>query len=309
MNKRKGKKRKLHSGWIPVIFLLPHLIVFGCFNLFPILMGVFSSFTKWTLGNAPEWIGLENFKNLLLNAESIYYWQFRWGMWNTIKFVIFSVPFCIIVPLLLAVLLNTKCYGHKLLQSVYYLPTLLSLSIAMVSWNYMLDSSSGIVNVALGLGKLKWTTSVPYNWIAIVFITVWWCCGSNMIIYQSALAGVSRDLLEASAMDGANALQRFWYVTIPSIKFPLQYTIITSVIAQFGIWGQPDMFNKGGPTLEVVNGVNHQSNMMLMQYIEQSGFGSSGVNAGIASAMSVLLGIIIFGVSMIQFRLMRRKEE
>lgn len=179
----------------------------------------------------------------------------------------------------------------------------------MVSWLYMFDSSAGIVNTLLGLGNLRWTTTVPYNWIALIFITVWWGCGGNLIIYQSALAGVSQEILEAASVDGANAFQRCIHITIPSIKFPLQYTIITSVIAEFGIWGQPDMFNNGGPTLEVINGVNHQSNKMIMQYIAESGFGSSGVNAGIASSMALILGVIIFLVSMLQFRAMRRGND
>lgn len=309
VKRKTGKTMKLHAWWVPLAFLLPHLLAFGLFNVFPILTGIYASFTKWTLGQSPVWVGLSNYRSLLADANSMYYWQLRWGLSNTIKFVLLCVPFRILVPLALAMFLHTKCRGHKLLQTFFYLPSLLSLSVVMVSWNYMFDSNAGIVNIVLGLGKLKWTTTSPYNWIALVFITVWWGCGSNLIIYQSALAGVSAEILEAASVDGANALQKFIHVTIPSIKFPLQYTLITSVIAEFGIWGQPDMFNKGGATLEVVSGVNRQANKMIMQYIAESGFGSSGVNAGVASAMALMLGVIIFLVSMIQFRAMRRGGE
>lgn len=298
-----------YARWIPLAFLAPHLLVFCCFNIFPILTGIFASLTKWTLGEMPQWVGLTNYANLLTNPESIYYWQLRWGLLNTVKFVVFCVPFRILVPLAFALVLSSKCRGHKVLQACYYLPSLLSLSVVMVSWLYMFDSNAGIVNTLLGLGKFRWTTTEPYNWIALIFITVWWGCGGNLIIYQSAIAGVSQEILEAASVDGANAFQRCIHITLPSIKFPLQYTIITSVIAEFGIWGQPDMFNGGGPTLEVVNGVNHQSNKMLMQYIAESGFGSSGVNAGVASSMALILGLIIFAVSMLQFRAMRRGND
>ncbi len=298
-----------YARWIPLAFLAPHLLVFCCFNIFPILTGIFASLTKWTLGEMPQWVGLANYANLLTNPESIYYWQLRWGLLNTVKFVVFCVPFRILVPLAFALVLSSKCRGHKVLQACYYLPSLLSLSVVMVSWLYMFDSNAGIVNTLLGLGKFRWTTTEPYNWIALIFITVWWGCGGNLIIYQSAIAGVSQEILEATSVDGANAFQRCIHITLPSIKFPLQYTIITSVIAEFGIWGQPDMFNGGGPTLEVVNGVNHQSNKMLMQYIAESGFGSSGVNAGVASSMALILGLIIFAVSMLQFRAMRRGND
>lgn len=309
MDVKRTARRKMRRGaWIPLAFLLPHLLVFCCFNVFPILTGIFASFTKWTLGKAPIWVGLENYVTLLTDSQSMYYWQLRWGLQNTIQFVILCVPFRIVVPLSLALLLQTRCRGHKLLQTCYYLPSLLSLSVVMVSWLYMFDARSGIVNNLLGLGKVLWINTEPYNWIALILITVWWGSGSNLIIYQSALAGVSMELQEAARVDGANAFQRLIHVTLPSIRFPLQYTIITSVIAEFGIWGQPDMFNGGGPTLEVVNGINRQSNKMIMQYIAESGFGSSGVNAGIASSMALILGLIVFCVSLVQFKVMRRGE-
>lgn len=309
MSRSSGKRLRLYPKWVPWAFVLPHLLIFACFNVFPIMTGIFASFTKWTLGKMPVLMGLENFRSLFMDSSSIYFWQLRWGMANTLKFVLFCVPLRILIPLSLALFLSSKCPGHKVLQSFFYLPALLSLSVVMVSWKYMFDPSVGVINNLLALGKVQWFTKEPFNWIALVFITAWWGTGSNMIIYQSALAGVSEDIQEAASVDGANTFQRFIHVTIPSIRFPLQYTIITSVIAEFGIWGQPDMFNAGGPTLEVVNGTAHQSNMMMMQYIASNGFGSSGVNAGIASAMALVLGMVIFIISLIQFRVMRRNAD
>lgn len=311
MNKTGFAPRRLrpYAAWVPFAFLLPHLLVFVCFNLFPLCMGIFASFTRWTMGSAPQWVGLENFRQLFVNQDSMYYWQLRWGMANTLKFVALCVPMRVVLPLLFAVALNTKCKGSKVYQALLYLPALLSLSVVMVSWNYMFNTNSGIINNLLHLGKLQWTNQSPYNWIALIIITVWWGCGSNMIIYQSALAGVPADLYEAASVDGANAWDRFWHVTIPSIRFPLQYTIITSVIAEFGIWGQPDMFNKGGVTVEMVNGYNHLSNQMMMQYIAQNGFGKTGVNAGMASAMAMVLGLVIFAVSLVQFKVMQSNAE
>ena len=301
--------RKKRRWVIPLLFLLPHLFFFWCFTLFPTLAGVFASFTRWPLGKAPVWIGLENFKTVFLDSTSQYYWQLRWGLLNTLKFVALCVPLRIVVPLLLAWALSTKCKGRGFLQSVYYLPALLSLSVVMVSWNYMFNSSFGVINTMLGLGKLNWTSTDPYNWIALIIITVWWGCGGTFVIYQSALASVPQDSIEAAQVDGANALQVFLHVSIPAIRFPLQYTTVTCLIAEFGIWGQPAMFNKGGITLEVVNGVPHLANKMLLQYVMESGFGSMGVNAGIASVLALVLGAIMFLVSLVQFRVMRRNGE
>lgn len=298
------------SKWlIPLLFLLPHLFFFGCFTLFPTLAGVFAAFTKWPLGQAPVWVGLENFRTVFTDSTSNYYWQMRWGLENTVKFVLLCVPFRILVPLMLAWALNSGCKGSKILQSVFYVPALLSLSVVMVSWNYMFNASYGVINSVLGLGKLKWTSQDPYNWIALIIITVWWGTSGNMVIYLSALASVPRETIEAAQVDGANALQSFLHVTIPSIKFPLQYTIVTSIIAEFGIWGQPAMFNKGGVTIEVVNGITRPANKMLLQYVMEAGFGSIGVNAGIASVMALVLGSIMFVVSLVQFKVMRGNGE
>lgn len=302
-------KLRAYAKWVPFAFLAPHVLAFVCFNLFPTLVGVFSAFTKWTLGANPQWIGLYNFEQLFTNTNSMYYWQLRWGMLNTLKFVAFCVPFRILIPLLFAMALNTHCRGNKLFQTLLYLPALLSLSVVMVSWSYMFHTNYGIINNLLSLGKVQWMNAEPFNWLALILITVWWGCGSNMIIYQSALASVPAELQEAASVDGANAFQRFLHITLPSIKFPLQYTIITSVIAEFGIWGQPDMFNSGGPTIEMVNGYTHLSNKMMMQYIAENGFGKSGVNAGMASAMALTLGLVIFLVSILQFKAMRANAE
>lgn len=306
---RKPRGNRPYAAWVPWAFLLPHLMVFACFNVFPILTGVFASFTKWTLGKMPVWVGWENFRNLLANDQSMYYWQLRWGLRNTVVFVLLCVPLRILIPLALALALNTRCRGHRTLQALYYLPALMSLSVVMVSWKYMFDPGVGVINNLLGIGKIQWFNAEPWNWIAIVFITAWWGTGGNMLIYQSALAGISRDVLDAAEVDGAGAWQKTVRVMIPSIRFPLQYTVITSVIAEFGIWGQPDMFNGGGPVMAMVNGFPRKSNMMMLQYIADSGFGSSGVNAGIASGMALILGLLIFAVSLIQFRVMRRNAD
>lgn len=301
--------RKKRRWLIPLLFLLPHLFFFACFTLFPTLTGVFAAFTKWPLGGSPQWVGLENFKTIFLDNSSQYYYQLRWGLENTVRFVVLCVPFRIVAPLALAWALSTRLKGSKLMQSLYYLPALLSLSVVMVSWNYMFHTSYGAINTLFGLGNLKWTSQDPYNWIALVIITVWWGCGGNLVIYQSALASVPEEMLEAAHVDGANAFQTFVRITLPSIKFPMQYTIVTSLIAEFSIWGQPAMFNKGGVTLEVVNGVVHPANKMLLQYIMENGFGNFGVNAGIASVMSLVLGGIMFVISLVQFRFMRGKED
>lgn len=290
-------------------FLLPHLLLFSAFFLIPSFTGILAAFSKWQLGKPMEFIGAQNFLTLFFNRESQYFWQLRWGLINTIKFVLLTVPFQIAVPLLLAVALQKKPFGHRIFQSIYYLPALLSIAVVMLSWNYMFNMTSGFINQVLGLGKLNWGTNIPYNWVALVTITVWWVSGSNMIIYQSALASIPRELHEAGAVDGANAMQQFWRITIPSIQYPLTYTAITSVIMQFAIYGQPLMFNNGGPTTAIINGFDQRSNSMLMMYIYDLGFGKSSSDPGMASAMALVLGFVILIVSLLQYQVLRTKAK
>ena len=138
----------------------------------------------------------------------------------------------------------------------------------------------------------NWFTP-PYSWIMLVIITVWWCTGSTMVIYQSALASIPQDQYEAAAVDGANAIQKFISVTLPNMIYPLMYTLVTAVVAQFNIFGQPD----------ILLGFNNQeANAVLLQYIYENSVKKQV--AGMSSAMAVILGLCIMCVTFIQIRIM-----
>lgn len=130
-------------------------------------------------------------------------------------------------------------------------------------------------------------------------LTVWWTIGGNMIIYQAALNGIPQDYYEAADIDGASSWKKFVHITLPSIRGQLLFTIVTTTIAQFNIYGQPLMLTNGGP-----NG----STTVLMMNVQQNAFGSGQSLAGISSAMSVILGICIMIVSMVQLFLLRNKD-
>ena len=303
------RRKSVRQTLMPYTFLLPHLILFGLFFMIPAVVGIFSAFTDWQLARPMVFKGLDNFRTLFFDQNSQHYWHLRWGLMNTIKFVALTVPFQIIVPLLLALALHTKTAGHRVFQSVFYLPALLSISVVMLSWNYMFNMSAGFINQFLGLAKLNWISSVPHNWIALVTITVWWVSGTNMVIYQSALASIPKEHYEAASVDGANAFQKFFYITLPGMRYPLTYTAIASVVLQFGIFGQPLMFNNGGPVTGVINGFDRKSNMVLLMYIFDLGFGRAGGHPGMASAMALVLGAVIVLVSAVQFKLLRANAE
>ena len=293
-----GKERRhiLKRDLLPYAYIGPHLFFFIIFFVTPAIYGVYAAFTKWDLFTEPVFIGLENFKTLLFDPANTYYKQLRNGLWNTFKFVIYCVPFCIVVPLSLALALNTRPRGNKIFQALYYLPSLMSISTVTLTWRYVFNVQYGIVNKFLGIGANFFMP--PYTWIMLVIVTVWWCTGSTMVIYQSALASVPQDQYEAASVDGAGTIQKFFHVTLPNMTYPLMYTLVTSVVAQFNIFGQPDI---------LVGFSNGEANAVLLQYVYENSVKKQV--AGMSSAMAVILGLCIMAVSFIQMRMMVKNAQ
>ena len=274
-----------------LLFIGPYFILFIIFFLIPAVFGIAVSFTEWDMYNTPEFIGFSNYNKILFDSSSIYYDQFRIGMGNTILFVLFAVPLCVFVPLLIAVLLNMKPRGHRLFQSVLYMPTLFSISAVMIIWSFLLSLSYGPFKTWFDM-SIDLKSTQPWAWICIIGVTIWWCMGSNMVIYVAALNGVPQEQLEAATIDGAGAVIRLFKIVIPNIRFQLLFTTITTIVAQFNIYGQSLMLTGGGP---------NNSTKVLMMYIQENAFGTGISNAGMSSAMAILMGLVIMLVSTVQF--------
>ena len=283
----------------PYLFIAPHTLIFVIFFLIPMLYGIYASFTKWDLFGTPKWIGLENYKTIFFNMESTFHRQFFNGLKNTVLFVLMCVPLQVAIPLFLAVMLNLKPKGRNIFQGIFYIPTLFSITSVTLTWLFIFNRSLGLYNHLFGT-DVNWYGEQPYAWITILVATLWWGLGGNLIIYIAALSGVDRSILEAASLDGASGWKKFWHVTIPSIKFPLIYTVVISVIAQFNIYGQPLMITGGGP---------NESTHVLLMYIRNLAFGTGKSVAGMASAMSTCLGLIIGVISVWQIILMRKMED
>jgi multiple sugar transport system permease protein len=293
----KIKKRKKLNFW-PALFVGPHLIIFIVFFLIPSIFGIYIAFTKWNLFSSPEFVGLDNFRTLLFDHQSSFYSEFRNGLKNTFYFVVFSVPFCVLVPLILSTALLAKPKLHKLFQSLFYLPSLFAVSAVMIIWQFLLSVSYGPLKNYFHI-SVNLLDNQPWAWIALVFVTVWWSMGGNMIIYLAALNGVPKDLLEAAELDGAGTFSKFFRISLPSIKYQILFTTVMTTIAQFNVYGQPLMLTQGGP-----NG----STQVLLMDIQQDAFGKGMSIAGMSSAMAVLLGLCIMIVSAFQFFILRDRD-
>ncbi|WP_409271222.1 carbohydrate ABC transporter permease [Neobacillus sp. SCS-31] len=298
INDHKGMNKRRKPNLWPVFFVGPHLLLFILFFLFPSVFGIYIAFTKWDLFQSPEFVGFANFQTILFNEESSFHRQFYNGMKNTFIFVLISVPFCIIVPLLMATALSAKPAMNRLFQSLFYLPSLFAISAVMIVWNFLLSVTYGPLKNYLNIST-NMLDNQPHAWISLVIVTVWWTIGGNMVIYLAALNGVPKDLLEAAELDGAGLISKFFRVTLPSIKYQILFTTVMTTIAQFNVYGQPLMLTGGGP---------NDSTWVLLMYIQRNAFGSGISVAGISAAMAIMLGLCIMVVSAIQFYLLRDRD-
>lgn len=280
---------------LPYAFIAPHLILFIVFFVIPLGYGIYASFTKWNLFRDPVWVGLQNYKTILFDKGSTFYRQFWLGLKNTVLFVIICVPFQIIIPLLIALLLSRKPKGDHVYRSIFYLPTLFSITSVALTWLFIFNRSLGLWNNLFGT-DVNWYGQQPFAWMAIVITTLWWCIGVNMVIYIAALGSIDQSVLDAAKIDGSHGFIHLFHIIFPSIRFSLTYTVVVSVIAQFNIYGQPLLLTAGGPK---------ESTAVLLMFIRNLAFGTGESIAGLASAMSVCLGLIIGVVSLLQIQLMK----
>lgn len=285
------------KSFTPYFFVGPHLILFAIFILLPTIYGIYASFTQWNLMNDPVWVGFDNYKTILFNSDSTFYTQFKNGLKNTLLFVVLTVPILIVIPLMIAVALEHKRVKMKgIMQSILYIPGLISISAAALIWSLIFNKQLGITGNVFG-STVAWAANQPYAWITIIVLTIWGGVGGNMIIYRASINGVSKDLYEAAEIDGAGPIRKFSSITLPSIRFPLIYTFVMTTAGAFNVFGQPLMMTDGGP---------RQSTHVLMMYIRQLAFGHGESIAGMASAMAVLLGLVILVISALQYYVMNR---
>lgn len=281
------KKNKLNKYF----FIGPHLILFIVFIVIPTVYGIYISFTNWNLISKPVWVGLDNFRTILFDQNSTFYFQLRNGLKNTLYFVLITVPFQILIPLIIAVIMSNKDIKFKgFFQSILYLPGLISVSASALIWLLVVNPRLGLQNV---FGSTTvWTVSEKHAWMLIAFMSLWGAIGGNLVIYRSAINAVPQDLYEAADLDGASRFRKFISITLPSIRFPLVYTIVMSTAAAFNVYAQPLMTTNGGP---------EEKTTVLMMYIRRLAFGTGESIAGMASAMALILGLVILIISSLQF--------
>jgi multiple sugar transport system permease protein len=296
------RRSSIHgSPWTPWLFLAPFLTLFTCFVVLPALLGIWISLHDWDfLLPKKPFVGLQNYKDLFDSSAP----QMQ-PFWSSMKatgiFVVITVPFLVVLPLLLALLLNRTFPGRTFFRAVFFAPFVLGVAVVGLMWRYLLDPSFGMVNGLLGAIGLPsdtaWTTEQPWAWISLAAVTVWWTMGFNTVIYLAGLADIPAEQYEAAEIDGANAWHRLVYVTVPGLRPVLVFIGVTTVLASANMFGQSYLITQGGPGDSTRTAIMEITQLGLVQY-----------RMGQASAMSYILAVCLALVSLVNFRLLREKK-
>lgn len=301
----RGVGRRQRFRLAPYLFILPHLIFFALFIGYPFFRGLYISLLQYDYlrPDATVFVGLDNYTTLF-TPGSLQFQPFWNAMINTLQFVVYSVPLLVVIPLILAVLLNTKLPGRNIFRAIYFAPWVLSSAVVALLWWWIFQSQGGLINyyaVMIGLPKINYLSTLPWAWVAIVVCTVWWTMGFNMIILIAALQDIPDYLYEAGAIDGANSVQMFFSITLPLLRSVLIFIITITIIASFNLFAQPFLMTGGGPA-RLSGGATEP----IMLRIYRDGFERNA--QGVASAMSFVVAAVMILISFINFRVFQRPE-
>jgi multiple sugar transport system permease protein len=288
-----ARRSTLKQNLIAYSFILPNLLGFALFTLVPMAFSLALALMNWDGANEVTWAGLDNFKRLLSDTT------FRISLFNTFYYVIGTVPPTMIASLGLAMLLNQRLSGRNFFRTSFFFPFVASLVAVAVVWNMLFHPAMGPVNqllAALGVeNPPRWSASVDWAMPTVIMASIWRGMGYYMIIYLAALQGIPSYLYEAAEIDGANAWQKFRYVTLPMLTPATFFVSIMLTIYSFKIFDLILVMTGGGPGRATNVLVIHTYNVAFREF-----------RFGYASAIAMVLFLIVLIITIVQFRMEKR---
>ncbi|WP_326746307.1 sugar ABC transporter permease [Streptomyces sp. NBC_00121] len=279
-------------GLASLLFLLPLLLLFGCFAWWPIGQSVILGFQETDLVNEPTWVGLDNFHFLF--ADPLLWTTLR----NTAWFVLLSLVIGFPVPIMLAMLVTELRRLGGIFRVLVYLPVVVPPVVALMLWRWFYDPDFGLFNQVLGsigLGPYPWLQSTASAMPSLVLAATWAHAGSTTLIYMAALSSVPTDLYEAAELDGASIRRRIWHVTLPQLRGVILIMLLLQIIGTFQVFTEPFILTDGGPEDSTVSIL-----LLIYRYAFLNG------DYGTAAALSVLLALALAALSAVYLRLTRK---
>jgi multiple sugar transport system permease protein len=270
------------------LFILPWILGFLLLRLGPMIASFFLSFTEYTIISPPKFIGLANFVKMF-TADPAFWDALR----VTLTYAIFAVPVGLTISLMIALLLNQKVPGVTLWRTIYYLPSVVSgVAVAML-WVWLFHSQFGLINLALGAVGIPgpaWLREPEWALPALVVMS-FWGIGGGMVINLAGLQGIPTELYEAASIDGANAVQRFFSVTLPMLSPVLFFNLVMGIIETFQYFTNAFVMTNGGPG---------RSTLFYNLYLYQNAF--RYYKMGYASGLAWVMFLIILVMTLFIFK-------
>ena len=273
-----------------ILFALPVIVLELALLALPIAQAVYYSFTNWD-GLKATWIGLANYQRLF--SDSTF-----WRVVLNNLLLLAAVPVAILIPLLVAYLLNEHVSGWRFFRSAYFLPVVTSWVVVALVWRWLLNPQTGVVNAALDLVGIQgpgWWTDPAWALPSIILASAWKDLGFVMVILLAGLQAIPEEYYEAAEVDGAGRRARFRHVTMPLLSSSSFFVLVISLINSFQVFDQVWVMTGGGPA---------GASSVVVEQIVRNAFSYNKM--GYASAMSWVLFAAILAVTAVQFRLQRR---
>lgn len=276
------------QGIAAILFILPAIIGTFVFIIIPTIASFALSFTQWDLLNEIKFVGLQNYKEIFTDSVFIKI------LTNTFVYAAATTFFGVLIPLILACILNSKIKGKDFFKTAYFLPFITPMIVIAIIWEWIFDPNIGILNHILKL-NIHWLYNPMFAMPSLIIVSVWKLIGYNMIIFLAGLASVNNDLIEAAQIDGANKLQTFWKIIIPLLSPTIFFVIIITAINSFQVFDLIYLMTQGGP-LDSTNVIVYAIYKNAFEYFR----------IGKASALAYVLFIIIFILTSIQWSLRKK---
>ena len=282
--------RDLRRGqvWVAYLCLAPAFLALVIFTIIPFFQSLYFSLTKYNVLSAPEWRGLDNYRQLF---ESKYFWT---SLGNTAYYTVATIPPKLILGLGLALLLNQKLHGVAFFRLFFYSPVVTAMVAVSVIWLWVYHPSSGLLNMALeavGLPPQRWLLDPRLAMPSLMALGVWKYVGGTMVIYVAALQGIPQVYYEAASIDGAGRWQQLWHVTLPMLKPATFYNFVTMAISSFQVFEQMYIMTEGGPGYATTTVVYEIYREAFQKF-----------HMGYASAMALTLFVIILLLTLLNFK-------
>jgi ABC-type sugar transport system permease subunit len=290
---------KMKSKYLDKIFIFfaiaPVILYFLIFMYYPFAMNIAYMFYKYNYISSPKFVGLQNITKFLSEGAA---WQ---PFFNTFIITLISVPVIIVLAIFLSMTLFNLKIGQAFFRSAVFLPYITSFIVAATIFKMLFGNEFGFINSileAMGSNRIPWLLEPTTAIICIILVSVWKYLGYYIVIFLAGLSNVSNELIEASKLDGANAIQTFFYVTIPQLKPTIVFSSIVAVIT----------FLRTYPTVVVLtNGGPYSSTKTILMYMFEQAFNSR--NVGFASVIAVALFLIILAITLLQMKITKTYSE